>query len=223
MRLKTQKTISDEKGLPVAQKLLEDLGITGMTCVRTQNALLSSFNNQFGMTSNRPDEYCREFTFMRNINGVSLDAALIDELVNYSESISPDDTDYAPPMYAEYIQVGINNDGEVEYFNYNNMMDEDEMLSEGALLKEFDSIVSNGIDQIKYKYSFNDVESGKAFVNIDTIELEMKYARAKDDLEAALLVPVWKFGGTISYEINGTHSNDYSISVFLDAVDGSTR
>ena len=60
-------------------------------------------------------------------------------------------------------------------------------------------------------------------MNIDTIELEMKYARAKDDLEAALLVPVWKFGGTISYEINGTHSNDYSISVFLDAVDGSTR
>ena len=158
---------------------------------------------------------------MREIGGATLDPTLIEE--QWGSSSISNDADYAPSMSPEYVTVAIGNDGEIEYFLYNNMLDAGEELSEGALLKEFDSIVSNGIDQIKYKYSFNDINMGKAFVNIDTIELEMKYVRAKDDLEAALLVPVWKFGGTISYEINGTRTEDYSISVFLDAADGSTR
>ena len=154
---------------------------------------------------------------MREINGISIDPALIEEQYNSY------DNEYAPPMDPEYVTIAVGNDGQIERFLYDNMMEAGEELSEGALLKDFDSILSNGIDQVKFKYSFNNAIEGKAFVNIDSIELEMKYVRAKDELENALLVPVWKFGGTICYDVNGTRTEEMPVSVFVDAVDGSSR
>lgn len=211
-------SITTEQARPVADKVIEDLGIKNMKLVKSDRAVMESFKNQFGISSNRPEIAGIQLTYMREEGGVAADAN-IEDILNAVTSSSSDD-DYSPTLFVEKIKIFVSNDGEVESFKYNGMLEEDYALSEGVTLTEFDEIVDRGMDYLYFRSSTLGAAKAEKNIKIDSISLVMTYIKAKDDVSAVLLVPAWRFSGKQYYTENGV-TTEQDISATINAIDGS--
>ena len=213
-------TITEEEARPKADQLLADLGITDMKLVKSGRACLESFDNQFGIDSDRPDVGGRELLYMRNISGITVDPDIADVL-NSTQILDENGVSLtAPSIWTEKINVFVSNDGEIEAFEYNAMLEEGELLSEAVTLKPFEEIVEKAADQLYYKNSFLQ-EGWTSEIEIDSVSLVMTYSAAENDFDSILLIPAWKFGGTQFITApNGETSEEY-IFATINAIDGS--
>lgn len=133
----------------------------------------------------------------------------------------------------ERITIYADKDG-VVYFSWQNPYSEPEIKTTDSRLMKFADIgdifgkmimVKNSdVALINEKNGFNVIDN----IDIDKVTLNLMRIRDKDNYTQGLIVPVWDFGGKISYELEDEGYKDvvysgeyYDIHLTLNAVDGT--
>ena len=198
------------------------MGITDFELAKSGKACLKSFNNQYGIDSNRKDVGGIELLYLRSNGGLTVDPDIADFLNSTQKYDADGDLLTSPTITVEKILVFVSNEGEVEYFSYNGMLQEGEILSTGVSLENFDEVSDRAADQLYYQNVYAGLSEFNSEIYIDSISLVMTYSQAENDINSILLIPAWNFSGTRTYysEDNEVLSED-PISVTINAVDGS--
>ena len=133
----------------------------------------------------------------------------------------------------ERITIYVNENG-VVYFSWQNPYSEPEIQTADSQLMSFSDVSDIFAKMIMVKNSNQKVindKNGFVVINsidIDKVSLNMMRIRDKNNYEQGLLVPVWDFWGTISYELEDEAYRDvvyngkyYSIHLTVNAIDGT--
>ncbi len=129
---------------------------------------------------------------------------------------------YVPPFSQEKLTIMLNEDG-IHSFYWDGAATEDQTIHENARLKPFEEIKKAALNQIKYKYSFRQNANAKLRCEIESVKLQLGYIGVKDDINKALMVPMWVFV-TRFYEKNDSDASEfrYGYEAFVvNALDGS--
>ena len=215
-------TITETEAKLVADQLLSELGIEGMELVKSGKACLESFGNQYGIDSNREEIGGIELLYLRKVGDITVDPDIADFLNNGEVYDETGTLLTAPTIIVEKIKIFVSNEGKVENFSSNGMLEESETLSEGVTLKDFDEIVERAADQLYYQNVYAGLTDFHSDINIDSVSLVMTYSQAENDVNSVLLIPAWNFGGTrIYYSDDNEVLSEDTVSVTINAVDGS--
>lgn len=232
-------------------------GLTEKDAIEMGNALMKEVGNgNFVCSQIRPVAYFNnaqttdkgifdsgyEMEFVRTVNGFPIahcpqyeispsgDTWIIPSLTG---TASPENEQPVGYWGYERITIYVNEDG-VVYFSWQNPYSEPEIQTADAQLMSFSDVSDIFAKMIMVKNSNQKVineKNGFVVINnidIDKVSLNMMRIRDKNNYEQGLLVPVWDFWGTISYELEDEAYRDvvyngkyYSIHLTVNAIDGT--
>lgn len=183
-----QVAMMEEEATAQGQKILGDLGITGMALVDSSRLASGKY----------PDKGGYELKYMResgSITGYQLTGG---------GSMNEEPPQYSPPFTLETVTIRLTEDGILSFY-WNGCANVVETVSENVALLPFDKVQQALKDQIKYKKSFGEIEQygmEDFAVTVTSAELRVSYIGVKDNPGQALLIPVWVFGTEFSWQNN---------------------
>jgi len=216
-KLFSEIKIAGKEAQARAEKVLSDLEISGIKLVNAEKAVLHSWDNLWGISSNRPDTGGYIFEYMRESGGI---AGF--ELTGWGGSRGEEPPAYAPPFPMEFVSIFVSEEG-VEDFRWQGCSRVVETVSENAPLLPFEKMQKALTDQIYYKQSFgldmSDLKEMK--VSVKKAGLRVGYIGVKDNVRQALLVPVWVFNCAETYTQKDGDAFPGNIDDYLfNAIDG---
>lgn len=148
-----------------------------------------------------------------------MDKTLVDNGTDMKHSEGCDGNEYRKNSWGnEEILVYVNDDGIVG-FDYNYPMEIVETVVDKTQMKSFEDIQSIFEEMVAIKHA---TEWGHNTIQIDRVELRYYRISEADNFETGLLVPVWDFIGTKTFEGN---ANDVIIDndsvLKINAIDGT--
>ena len=144
--------ITIDEAQSIAQSLLNDLDIRGRTLVNMDKAVIFDENRRLISKG-------YEFIFMPDAGGLK------GIYVNNSNLEKTNDS-YAAPFPFEYIKVTVDEDGEVQYFRWDNICEIKDVVIESLELMPFDEIKSRILKGIRYS-------SADAVVAMNSLDYEI--------------------------------------------------
>lgn len=208
-------SITKDEAQAVAQKAIDDLGIMDMQLITGERALLNPYH---GLPSDGSDKGGYVFEYVRQSGGIA-------GFIRRSWSGNPDaePPEYRPPFEQESVTVVVTDDG-IESFYWNGCAQVIETASENVELLPFEDVIERLKDRIfierAYEAGFDTTQS--ITINVDTAELRVGYIDVKDELNQALLVPVWMFQttGALTVKDGRTFSGMMDEIYIFNAIDG---
>lgn len=145
----------------------------------------------------------------------------------------PENASSADVWGYERVRVYVNKTG-VVYFSWQNPYTEPEIQTVDSRLMDFSDIADIFAKMIMVKNSDQKVineKNGFAVtknIDVDKVSLSLMRIRDKDNLEQGIIVPVWDFWGTDSYEPENESYGDlvyngkyYTVQLTVNAIDGT--
>ncbi len=204
-------SMTEEEAAAQAEKVMGDLGIGGLSLVKTEKA---AFLNE----ANNPYKVGYSMVYKRMIAGMTGYDSTFWVWTHYEDEKPPA---YAPPFEQEELMLVVNEDG-VHLFNWSGCSRVVETLNENAKLLPFDQIQEAAVKQIIYKNSRGIDQFDKARSVVTSAKLCLGYVGVKDDLSKAMIVPVWVFDVDeyITLPDTGEHAGNRS-GVAINAIDAA--
>ena len=162
-----------------AQQVLSDLGIGDMVLDIAEKAV----------SSGAPDKGGYQLRYVRESGGIPL---YMSPGGGWAEGEAP--PAYSPPFSEEFFIALVTEDGLIDLY-WRGSAKVAEVVSSNVPMLPFDTIQQALKDQIFYKQSFG-ARSNKVIVI--SAELRMGYIGVKDNVNQAMMVPVWVFETDIS-------------------------
>ena len=235
----TTPALTEKEAIEIANALMKEIGNGSFVCSQIRPGV---FFNDIQTANNGIFDNGYEMEFVRTVNGFPIahlaryeispegDTWMIPALMGTG---SPENEAYVGTWGYERITIYVNKDG-VVYFSWLNPYNEPEIKAANAQLMNFSDIsdifakmimVKNSdVAVINEKNGFNVIHN----IDIDNVSLNLMRIRDKNNFEEGLLVPVWDFWGTISYELEDEAYRDvvydgkyYSIHLTVNAIDGT--
>ena len=185
-------SITPEWAQEQAQKVLDDLGITGMGLEKCEKGVQFLADNYQQYRLNRMDidlNACKggySFTYFRESKGL-LACILTHGHVTVSEGYAGSGFPNAPPFYPEYITIFVG-DGGVQGFEWENMSQITRVVAENTKLLPFDQIKERFADSLNFN------SGGGAYrFEVNNVELRLADITAYNVPANAWLIPVWVF------------------------------
>ncbi|MDD5017664.1 MAG: DUF6034 family protein [Eubacteriales bacterium] len=215
--------LSQDDAFEAAQHVLDAFGISDMVPVSVEKAL---FYPKTSVDSDVTEESAESkgyyIKYARSIDGIAT------ELVE-GFGFGPNDTfEYSAPWLPEQILIYVDEDAQVQYFDWRGPLTITELVSENASLMDFDDMKEKIRNQIFYNCAYLDESyGGDATVNVESIELKMTLVGVKDEPDKAMYVPAWYIRYVKKFPVNYTDDNGNRITeqeteelLILNAVDG---
>ncbi len=205
-------SMTEDEAIAQANAVLEAFHITGLGLVGIDRAAILDDNNN-------PFKGGYELTYMRSkgkLTGFHSDYWVM------SQAPGEKMPEYAPPFEQERIEIMLNEDG-IHVFSWVGIATEDETVKENAQLKPFEEIKQAAFNQMKYKYSFRANDEWHVRCELISAKLYLGYIGVKDDLNKALMVPMWVFV-TQNYDRHESETSEHRSgyeAVAVNALDGS--
>lgn len=230
---------SEAAAMEMGDKLMAEIGNGSFVC--DQIRAVAYYNESEGADVGVFDSGY-EMEYVRTVNGFPIAYCS-------TYQISPDGEKWMMPALSgtsipenepfvgtwgyEHITVYVNKGG-VVYFSWQNPYTEPEIETSDAQLMSFSDIsdifakmimVKNSdVSVINEKNGFNIIHN----IDIDKVSLNMMRIRDRANYEEGLLVPVWDFWGTVSYDLEDEAYRNlvydgkyYSIHLTVNAIDGT--
>ena len=208
-------SITKDEAQAVAQKAIDELNIQDMYLITAQRALLDPYH---GLPSDGSDKGGYVFEYVRQSGGI---AGFIRR--SWSGNPSENPPEYRPPFEQESVTVVVTDDG-IESFLWIGCAQVIETASENVELLPFEDVIERLEERIfierAYEAGFDTTQT--ITINVDTAELRVGYIDVKDELNQALLVPVWMFQTTGALTANDgrTFTGMMDEIYIFNAIDG---
>lgn len=231
--------LTEKEAIERGNALMKEIGNGSFVCSQIR---LGVYFNDVETANNGVFDNGYEMEFVRTVNGFPIehcpqyeispegDTWMIPSMMGTG---SPENESYVGTWGYERITICVNKDG-IVYFSWQNPYNEPEIKVANAQLMNFSDIsdifskmimVKNSdVAVINKKNGFNVIHN----IYIDNVSLNMMRIRDKSNFEGGLLIPVWDFWGTISYELEDEAYRDvvydgkyYSIHLTVNAIDGT--
>lgn len=208
-------SIIKDEAQAVAQKAIDELNIQDMYLITAERALLDPYH---GLPSDGSDKGGYVFEYVRQSGGI---AGFIRR--SWSGNPSENPPEYRPPFEQESVTVVVTDDG-IESFLWIGCAQVIETASENVELLPFEDVIERLEERIfierAYEAGFDTTQT--ITINVDTAELRVGYIDVKDELNQALLVPVWMFQTTGALTANdGRTFTDMMDEIYIfNAIDG---
>lgn len=205
-----QNKMNKEDALDKAIKILKDLGIKDMQFNAIETVLLGD---------EKYDEYALSVRFARECGGIP-------STHKTSESRRKDEKppEYSLPFYIEEIEIVISENGTVEYFSWDNAAQVMETVTNDAQVLPIEQIKQRIVNQLYYKNSYidenTDFSSCHLNIDIQKIELKTTYINIRDELDHALIVPIWFISYTTTLIDKDFSSGEQQEQMMINALDG---
>jgi hypothetical protein len=200
-------TIKKEDAQRTADKVIADLGITGLLLVEADKTVSRDYPDKGGYT----------FEYMRDSGGIPGY-----QFHGGGWYIDEPPPQYSSPFSMEELSILVTEDG-VQYFNWYGCTKVVETVNENVEILPFEDIQQRLIDQIRYKNSFGQLDSMKGFtIYVISAELRVGYIGVKDNPDQAMLVPVWAFETEMGFYNESLKKEErYNDNTYmLNAIDG---
>ena len=213
-------TISLEDAKSKAQELIDELGLTDFAC---SDADLYYEVPEFRDTA-ATQGYRKVYViqYLRQFDGVFVD--------NNSGDMMVDDwsgDDYVKKVWSgENVRVYVN-DGGIVGFDYEIPLELMETVVEDSSIKSFDDIKKTFESMIVANYasdtSSDDDTNLSTNVTVDKVVLRYTRVSEQDSFSTGLMVPVWDFIGSVSYEGDASklEAEKNSVVLTINAIDGT--
>ena len=208
-------SITKDEAQAVAQKAIDELNIQDMYLITAERALLDPYH---GLPSDGSDKGGYVFEYVRQSGGI---AGFIRR--SWSGNPSENPPEYRPPFEQESVTVVVTDDG-IESFLWIGCAQVIETASENVELLPFEDVIERLEECIfierAYEAGFDTTQT--ITINVDTAELRVGYIDVKDELNQALLVPVWMFQTTGALTANDgrTFTGMMDEIYIFNAIDG---
>ena len=208
-------SITKDEAQAVAQKAIDELNIQDMYLITAERALLDPYH---GLPSDGSDKGGYVFEYVRQSGGI---AGFIRR--SWSGNPSENPPEYRPPFEQESVTVVVTDDG-IESFLWIGCAQVIETASENVELLPFEDVIERLEERIfierAYEAGFDTTQT--ITINVDTAELRVGYIDVKDELNQALLVPVWMFQTTGALTANDgrTFTGMMDEIYIFNAIDG---
>lgn len=172
--------MKEEEALAAAEKVIADLGITGLALTGADRAVSRDYPDKGGYRL----EYMRE---SGGIPGYQFRGG------RWNKDEPP--PEYSPPFTIESLSILVTEDG-VQSFSWSGYAKVVETVNENVELLLFEKIKQRLTDQVRFKNSFGQLDMygmKDNTVYIISAELKVGYIGVKDNPNQAMLVPVWVF------------------------------
>lgn len=216
--------VSQEQAIQTGNKILEDLGITGLSI---EKCMKSVWLPQPPIWGNDREDYAEELgenkaaytvVYTWNLDGISA----VRPFMGSVHQDMPELT-YMPPFQQERILITVTEDGVVQ-FSWDNMAKLYQVPAENTKLLPFDKIKDRLAEHLQYiglpPAGAGGADQDKTVVTfkVESAELKAAYSTAYNAPDHVWVIPVWEFVVQSFYE----GSNMYSMpeTVFLNAIDG---
>lgn len=216
--------ISMDDAIQKGDKILKDLGITGLSLKKCMKAVWFSNPPVCGLDY---EDYADELgenkaaynlLYSWDLGGIPAYMPLRGTLHNNMPELS-----YTPPFYQERIEITVTEDGVVE-FSWNNMAELYQVVAENTKLLPFDKIKDRLAEHLQYiglpPEGSGGVDKDQTVVTFEVKSAELKaaYSVAFNAPDHVWLIPVWVFEVQSSYQ--GSEMYTFPETVFLNAIDG---
>lgn len=226
-----------EAGKQKAIEILEAMGISGVQITESSRALVGPMDKTMWSGNyewKQPTGNGVSYHFMRESGG--LPCSNSSGSMYYGEEDKTPENTYSPPFYMEQGTIVLDEDYNIISFYWNDPAIATEVVSENAELLPFEQVVNRAVDQLFYNntYYFNEddnkYEDSTMILRfeVEEVKLTAAYINAKDDPNAALVIPVWKikFQGYFKDDNPewGTKGEEYTYNqdeLLISAIDGS--
>ena len=167
-----------------------------------------------------------ELQYARCLNGLPISYTPV------PGSASPENESFSGAWMYEFITIDITADGLkcFQWFSPHTEpvpeVEDTKLLPFEEIEEVFEKMIMVKNSDIQYVNERNGFTTTRIF-HIDKVKLGLMRLRSKEDLEQAVLVPVWDFWGTESWEYDGWDNYGYSgeitdeVILTVNAVDGS--
>lgn len=193
--------VNEQDAKAKAEQVIGDLNIKGLMLVKCEKAV----------SPNVPEKSGYELEYTRQNGGI---AAYWFGGGRYAEGEAL--PAYSPPFGEEVLRFDISKDG-IEVFSWWGYSHEVEKVSDNVALLPFEEVKQKLKNQIFYKKSFDDLADT---VTVLSAELRMGYIGVKEKRSQALLIPVWVFETTLSFNDQGSSVQFPDDTYVLNAIDG---
>lgn len=208
-------TLTQEEAIAMADSFMEQVGIEEFEYYR--GGLFYELLDIREASDLEGTGYRKEYilSYMRNIDGA---------FVTY-DSVGKHDEEWVGDDYVkkdwpiEVIEFRINDSGIVG-FDYNAPLTMVETVVEQSNLKSFDEI-RDTFEQMVVVINAQEGEEDKRMIQIDRVVLGYARISEQDNYDTGLMVPVWDFKGTVTYQSGGTSIVTYGSVMTINAIDGT--
>ena len=215
--------ITAEEAAAASQKILDTLGIIGMTPQSIEKARFYPQTNVYMFNEEKPESKGYYIKYVREIGGIQ--TQLIERWnINADESFS-----YLPPWEDESIYVYVDEFGNMQQFSWFNPLRVTEKVSDNADLLPFDELQERMRKELSYNLTILE-GYGNMSISVDRLELKMAMINVQDNPDEAMYVPAWyvhytlhaKSGNTYDEGSRQTEMADNERLMILNAIDGGS-
>lgn len=214
--------ISEDEAIKAAQKSLGKFGIDYMIPASIEKALFypkTSLNPNVGEVDAESKGYF--IKFVRNIDGINT------ALFEHQGFFSIEEFTYSAPWSPESLKIYIDEDANVQHFEWRDPLTLTKLVSENAPLMDFEDIKEKISDQMFYTCSF--YEGNEMSMTVESIDLKMTLTSVKDHPNEAMYVPAWYIHYVRRLPVNYTDDFGKQITeqaddayIVLNAIDGGS-
>lgn len=215
--------ISEEEAVQAAQVCLDKFGIDYMAPAIIEKALFYTTTN-LDTEVKKADAESKGYLieFVRDFNGIA------SEPFKGQGYHSGEEFSYMAPWTPELLKIYVDEDANVQHFEWRNPLKLTECVSENAPLMGFDDMKEKIKEQLFYTCSFfNGYEDMS--MEVQDIDLKMTLIGVKDHPDEAMYVPAWVISYVRKISVNytddfGNHITEQEDDAYivLDAVDGGS-
>ena len=211
-----------------AEGILDRLGITDMTCVDIQYAVMSE-DFATGNVALEPGtviepeqiesgKWAYSLQYQRTVNGIPV------TLTGHSGHSVSDENDMSVPWPYEHVNIIVDETG-VVYFDYLSPCSILDTVTEDATLKQFSEIQSVFEKMFPITYGHLDEEGTDYQLQVEITEVRLGLMRIteQNSRDTGLLVPVWDFFGDVIVipEEGDPYLSISDSLITINAIDGS--
>ncbi len=199
-----------------ATRVLQDLNLPAMRSVKTEKAVLFSYEGEWGVDSMRLPIAGWWVTFMRDYGVYSL----LSDMQIYMDQRNREVADYSAPVSVEAIRMFFSDEG-LEKLYYDGALREVPEQSRNVEMIAFSKMQNIARKHLYYQQAFTEGEADIIKeITIRSVELKLVYVRAQNSTSRLRLIPAWVLTGTCRHISNGTEIYSKPVSLVIGAETG---
>ena len=219
-------TMTEIEAKNTAENVLEQLGITDMTCVEIGFAVMPDTVTDvmaadiiLSPEQLETGKWAYSLKYQRSINGIPI------TLTSHDGTHVEEEGNVSAPWPYEKLEMIVDETG-VVYFHYRSPYDIQETHTKDATLYQFSEIISIFEKMLPITYGYLDEEDTDYCLQVDIREVRLGLMRIteQNSRDTALLIPVWDFIGDVTitpYEGDPYPFSDNRSLITINAIDGT--
>ena len=193
--------------IDIAKEHLDEMGINGFEIVETASAYVYDSKVDAGVQEDSNKSPAIYFLFMRSYNH------MMPRYLTQTNSYEGENYDYRPPFNPEVIEMILGENGEIDYFIWNNPIEITGELAQNVELLPFDHALDRLKQQLEYQLSVINPR-GIDKISVTDIELYLNVIPIKNNPSKYMYVPCW-------YMTYSVYPNSDEI-IIINAIDGAS-